>query len=374
MSRYFLTSESVTIGHPDKMCDYIADCILDEYLKQDSESRVACEVVAYKNNILVTGEITSNAKIDIETIVRNCIKEIGYDDETIAIDYRTCQVNIKIAEQSRDIANGVDYGGAGDQGIMYGFATDETPSYMPISIVYAHKLAKKLEQVRKENIIQGLKPDGKTQVTMEFDGDIPKRVECIVISAQHSKDVQMDKLRADIRQKVIYEVIDDKYIDSNTKIYINGAGRFEIGGPLADTGLTGRKIMVDTYGSIAKHGGGAFSGKDATKVDRSGAYMARYIAKNIVANKLAKKCEVQLSYVIGLKDAVAINIECFGTETIPLDKLIQIATNKFKISPKDIINNLKLKQPIYSRLSAYGHVGRDDIELEWEKVISIYDI
>lgn len=373
MSKYFLTSESVTIGHPDKMCDYIADCILDEYLKQDRESRVACEVVAYKNNILVTGEITSSAVVDIEGIVRKCIKDIGYDDETTGINYNTCEVNIKLEEQSVDIANGVDYGGAGDQGIMYGFATDETSNYMPITIVYAHKLAKRLELVRIENIIQGLKPDGKTQVTMEFENDIPKRVECIVISAQHEKGIEMDKLRAEIREKVIYEVIDSKYIDTNTKIYINGAGRFEIGGPLADTGLTGRKIMVDTYGGIAKHGGGAFSGKDATKVDRSGAYMARYIAKNVVANHLAKKCEVQLSYVIGLKDAVAINIDCFGTESIPLDKLIQIVTNKFRISPQEIISTLKLREPIYSKLSAYGHMGRDDLDLEWEKIIPIYE-
>lgn len=373
MSKYFLTSESVTIGHPDKMCDYIADCILDEYLKQDRESRVACEVVAYKNNILVTGEITSSAVVDIEGIVRKCIKDIGYDDETTGINYNTCEVNIKLEEQSVDIANGVDYGGAGDQGIMYGFATDETSNYMPITIVYAHKLAKRLELVRIENIIQGLKPDGKTQVTMEFENDIPKRVECIVISAQHEKGIEMDKLRAEIREKVIYEVIDSKYIDTNTKIYINGAGRFEIGGPLADTGLTGRKIMVDTYGGIAKHGGGAFSGKDATKVDRSGAYMARYIAKNVVANHLAKKCEVQLSYVIGLKDAVAINIDCFGTESIPLDKLIQIVTNKFRISPQEIISTLKLREPIYSKLSAYGHMGRDDLDLEWEEIIPIYE-
>ena len=373
MSKYFLTSESVTIGHPDKMCDYIADCILDEYLKQDRESRVACEVVAYKNNILVTGEITSSAVVDIEGIVRKCIKDIGYDDETTGINYNTCEVNIKLEEQSVDIANGVDYGGAGDQGIMYGFATDETSNYMPITIVYAHKLAKRLELVRIENIIQGLKPDGKTQVTMEFENDIPKRVECIVISAQHEKGIEMDKLRAEIREKVIYEVIDSKYIDTNTKIYINGAGRFEIGGPLADTGLTGRKIMVDTYGGIAKHGGGAFSGKDATKVDRSGAYMARYIAKNVVANHLAKKCEVQLSYVIGLKDAVAINIDCFGTESIPLDKLIQIVTNKFRISPQEIISTLKLREPIYSKLSAYGHMGRDELDLEWEEIIPIYE-
>lgn len=371
MSKQLLTSESVTIGHPDKMCDYIADCILDEYLKQDKYSKVACEVVAYKNNVLVTGEITSNANVDIENIVRNCIKDIGYDNENVGINYSNCKVDIVIQKQSNDIALGVDIGGAGDQGIMYGYATNETPSYMPQSTVWAHELAKRLEDVRKQNIVKGLKPDGKTQVTVEFENEAIKRVECIVVSTQHDASVDIDKLREDIFNQVIFNVIDKKYIDDNTKIYINPTGRFVIGGPLGDTGLTGRKIIIDTYGGIAKHGGGAFSGKDATKVDRSGAYMARHIAKNVVANNLADKCEIQLSYVIGIKNAVAINLECFGTEKISVDVIKERIQEKFVLTPMGIIDKFDMRRPIYSKLSVYGHMGRDDLDMPWEKIVEL---
>lgn len=371
MDKYFLTSESVTIGHPDKMCDYIADSILDEYLKQDKYSRVACEVIAYKNNVLVTGEITSNGNVDIEAVVRNCIKQIGYDNEDIGINYASCKIDIVIQQQSNDISLGVNNGGAGDQGIMYGYATNETASYMPQTIVWAHELAKQLEYVRKNNIVDNLKPDGKTQVTVEYEKNIVKRVECIVVSAQHNKEADVEKLKKDIMDKVILNVIDKKYIDNNTKIYINPTGRFVIGGPLGDTGLTGRKIIVDTYGGIAKHGGGAFSGKDATKVDRSGAYMARYIAKNVVANNLADKCEIQLSYVIGIPKAVAINIECFGTEKIDIQEIKERIYKSFDLTLSGIIDNFNLRQPIYSKLSAYGHMGRTDIDTEWEKIIQL---
>ncbi len=371
MSKYFLTSESVTIGHPDKMCDYIADSILDEYLRQDEYSKVACEVVAYKNNVLVTGQITSNANVDIEKIVRNCIKQIGYNDEFIGMNYANCNIDVVIQKQSADIALGVDIGGAGDQGIMYGYATNETKTFMPWSTLWAHELAKRLEFVRKNNIVKGLKPDGKTQVTLEFENNVLNRVECIVVSAQHDENMEIEKLRQDILSHVILNVIDKKYIDDNTKIYINPTGRFVIGGPLGDTGLTGRKIVIDTYGGIAKHGGGAFSGKDATKVDRSGAYMARYIAKNIVANKLADKCEIQLSYVIGIKNAVAININCFGTEKISIEKIKEKIEEKFDLTPLGIIEKFELRKPIYSKLSAYGHMGREDLDIPWEKIIEM---
>lgn len=371
MNKYFLTSESVTIGHPDKMCDYIADSILDEYLKQDEKSRVACEVMAYNNNVLVTGQITSSGVVDIENVVRKCIQNIGYDDESTGISYLTCNVSVDIQKQSNDISQGVDIGGAGDQGIMYGYATNETLSYMPITAWYAHQLAKRLEFVRKNNIVHGLRPDGKTQITMEFEDDIPKRAECIVVSAQHFEDLDIDCLRNEIKEEVIKNVIDSKYIDNNTKIYINPTGRFVIGGPLGDTGLTGRKIIVDTYGGIAKHGGGAFSGKDATKVDRSGAYMARYIAKNIVANKLADRCEIQIAYVIGIQSAASININCFGTEKVNIEKIYEIVDKNFDLTVSGIIHKLDLSKPIYSSLSVYGHFGRDDIELKWEEVVNL---
>ncbi len=373
MKKTFYTSESVTIGHPDKMCDYISDSILDELLKQDKYSKVACETVAYKNNILVTGEITTNAVVDIEKVVRNCVREIGYDNETIGINYENCKVDIVLSKQSQDIALGTNenVGGAGDQGMMFGYATNETEEYMPITLVLANKLAKRLEFVRKQNIVKGLKPDGKTQVTVEFEDNKIKRVDAIVIASQHDENTDINKLREDIKNEVICKVIDSSLIDNDTKIFINSTGRFVIGGPLGDVGLTGRKIIIDTYGGCAKHGGGAFSGKDSTKVDRSGAYMARFVAKNIVANKLADKCEIQIAYVIGVKQAVSINVNCFGTEKISIEEIENIIKNNFDFEPQNIIDRLQLRTPIFSKLSAYGHFGRTELDLPWEQIIDL---
>ena len=316
----FFTSESVTEGHPDKLCDFISDSILDAYLEKDENSRVACETVASKGEVIVTGEITSTAEnINIEEIVRNAIKKIGYDNANTDIDYRTCKIHVNMSKQSPDIALGTndEIGGAGDQGMMFGFACDETEEYMPLPISLAHKLAKKLTEVRKNEEINYLRPDGKTQVTVEYDGDKPVRIDTIVVSAQHNEDANLDTLRKDIKEKVIDLVVPQNMLDENTKYYINPTGRFAIGGPLGDSGLTGRKIIVDTYGGYSRHGGGAFSGKDATKVDRSASYMARFIAKNIVANGYAKKCEIQLSYAIGIAKPISIYVDTFGTATIP---------------------------------------------------------
>ena len=301
MNRYFFTSESVTPGHPDKLCDLISDAILDGFLRQDPNSRVAVETFASKNRITVAGQVSSNGVLNVEDIVRSTIKSIGYDDASLDIDYKTCIVDVNITKQSSDIALGVDVGGAGDQGMMFGYACDETEEYMPFAIYIAHKLSKRLYDVRVNNEISYLRPDGKTQVTVEYENDIPKRIETIVVSTQHNADVKMEFLKRDIIEKVIKPVIDSKYLDENTKYFINPTGRFVIGGPLGDTGLTGRKIIVDTYGGYSRHGGGAFSGKDATKVDRSAAYMMRHIAKNVVANGYAKKCELQVAYGIGMK-------------------------------------------------------------------------
>ena len=369
MEKYYFTSESVTEGHPDKLCDYISDTILDECLKQDKNSRVAVETFASKNQITIAGQITTNARLDIENIVRERIKEIGYDDENVDLDYRTCKVDINITKQSNDIAMGVDVGGAGDQGIMFGFACDETKNYMPFAIDVAHKLAERLTKVRKEMQIYYLRPDGKTQVTVEYQNGVPKRIETILISNQHKPEVDLETMKKDIIEKVINKVVDAKYIDENTKIYINPTGRFVIGGPLGDTGLTGRKIIVDTYGGYSRHGGGAFSGKDATKVDRSAAYMLRHIAKNIVANGLAKKCELQIAYAIGMEEPVSIYIDTFGTNTIPEEKIIEIVKNKFDLTPKGIIDYLNLQEPIYTKTTNYGHFGKE--YLPWEKVIKL---
>ena len=311
--RYFFTSESVTEGHPDKLCDYISDSILDECLKQDKNSRVAVETFASKDTIVIAGQITSNAKFDIENLAREKIQEIGYDNANTDMDYRTCNIILNITKQSSDIAMGVDTGGAGDQGIMFGYASNETESYMPYAINAAHKLAKQLTYVRKNNEISYLRPDGKTQVTVEYENDKPKRIETILISTQHLDNIDMKQLKADIINKVINKVIDKNMIDEDTKIYINPTGRFVIGGPLGDTGLTGRKIIVDTYGGYSRHGGGAFSGKDPSKVDRSATYMLRHIAKNIVANGYADKCEIQVSYAIGMKEPLSINVNTYGT-------------------------------------------------------------
>ena len=367
--KYYFTSESVTEGHPDKLCDLISDTILDKCLEQDKESRVAVETFASKNKITIAGQITTKAELDIENIVRNVIKEVGYHDAEIDIDYRTCDIDINITKQSSDIAMGVDDGGAGDQGIMFGYACDETEEYMPFAISLAHKLARKLTEVRKNGTIPYLKPDGKTQVTVEYEEYQPKRIETILISNQHEKDVDMEVLKKDIIEKVIKEVADSKYLDENTKYFVNPTGRFVIGGPLGDTGLTGRKIIVDTYGGYSRHGGGAFSGKDATKVDRSAAYMMRHIAKNVVANGLAKKCELQVAYGIGISKPISLYINTFGTNTIPDEEIIEKIQKQFDLTPKGIIEYLELKKPIYTKTTNYGHFGKK--ELPWEKIVKI---
>ena len=369
MKKYYFTSESVTEGHPDKICDNISDTILDECLKQDRESRVAVETFVSNNNVTIAGQITTKANINIEQIVREKLKEIGYDNEKTDIDYRTCKINIDITKQSPDIALGVDVGGAGDQGIMFGFACDETPNYMPYAIYMAHKLSKRLTDVRKQGIIPYLRPDGKTQVTIEYEDEKPKRIETILISTQHLESANLDQLKKDIIEKVINEEIPQNMMDENTKIYVNPTGRFVIGGPLGDTGLTGRKIIVDTYGGYARHGGGCFSGKDASKVDRSAAYMLRFIAKNIVANGIAKKCEIQVSYAIGMKEPLSIYVNTFGTGTKTDEEIVELIKQKFDLTPDGIINYLNLKEPIYEETTNYGHFGKEN--LPWEKIIKL---
>ena len=369
MKNYYFTSESVTEGHPDKLCDYISDSILDECLKQDKNSRVAIETFASGNNVIIAGQITSTARLKISELVREKIKEIGFDNENTDIDYRTCKIQVEITKQSPDIAMGVDTGGAGDQGIMFGYACSETEEYMPYAISMAHKLSKKLTDVRKTKDIPYLRPDGKTQVTVEYEDDLPKRIETILISTQHLDNISLDTLKRDITEKVINRVIPKNMIDENTKIYINPTGRFVIGGPLGDTGLTGRKIIVDTYGGYSRHGGGAFSGKDASKVDRSAAYMLRHIAKNIVANGYAKKCEIQVSYAIGMKEPLSIYVNTFGTSKISEEEIENLIKEKFDLTPEGIINYLDLKEPIYTKTTNYGHFGKE--ELPWEKVIKL---
>ena len=378
--KYLFTSESVTEGHPDKLCDYISDSVLDECLKQDKNSRVACETLASKGEIYITGEITSKANINIEQIARNAIKEIGYDNANLDIDYRTCKIIVNISKQSPDIAIGVDRSledkegesiqseGAGDQGIMFGFACDETNELMPLPICLAHKLAKKLSEVRKDKEIQGLRPDGKVQVTVEYDSGKPLRVDTVVLSTQHIDGIDLENLRKEVKEKIIFKIIPNNLLDENTKYYINPTGRFVIGGPLGDSGLTGRKIIVDTYGGYARHGGGAFSGKDPTKVDRSASYMARFLAKNIVANGYAKKCEIQLSYAIGVAKPVSIFVDTFGTETIPSSEIIKKLEN-FDLTPRGIIDYFDLQRPIYRLTTNYGHFGKEN--LPWEKVIKM---
>lgn len=369
MKNYYFTSESVTEGHPDKLCDYISDSILDECLKQDKNSRVAIETFVSANTVTIAGQITSTARLKIGELVREKIKEIGFDNENTDIDYRTCKIQAEITKQSPDIAMGVDTGGAGDQGLMFGYACDETKEYMPYAIEMAHKLSKKLTEVRKTGEIAYLRPDGKTQVTVEYENDKPKRIETILISTQHLDNISMEDLKRDIIEKVICTTIPKDMMDKDTKIYINPTGRFVIGGPLGDTGLTGRKIIVDTYGGYARHGGGAFSGKDASKVDRSAAYMLRHIAKNIVANGYAKKCEIQVAYAIGMKEPLSICVNTFGTSEKTEEELVKIIKGKFDLTPNGIIEYLGLKEPIYTRTTNYGHFGKEN--LPWEKIIKI---
>lgn len=376
MKRLF-TSESVTEGHPDKVCDLIADSILDAMIEQDPNSRVACEVCANNNFVLVMGEVTTNAKVDIEKIVRETIKEIGYTKEEYGFNYETCEIKIMLKKQSSDIAMGVNKSkeekegenlgeGAGDQGIIFGYACNETENYMPFPIYYAHKLAKKLAEVRKNGEIKYLRPDGKTQVTVEYgeDGKV-KRVDAIVISAQHDPDVEQERLKNDIIEKVIKTTIPAEFLDDQTRYFINPTGRFVIGGPAGDSGLTGRKIIVDTYGGYAPHGGGAFSGKDPTKVDRSAAYMARKIAKDIVKSGLADKCQIELAYAIGVAKPVSILVETFGTNKIPEEDIVKKINDEYDLTPKGIIRSLDLRKPIYKHTTNYGHLGKKG--LKWEE-------
>ena len=381
--RKLFTSESVTEGHPDKICDQISDAILDAILAQDSMARVACETVASKNLILVTGEITANAVVNYEQIVRNTLRKIGYTQPEYGIDAHNCRVMLEIVAQSHDIALGVDESlelrrsdlengivGAGDQGLMFGFACRETEELMPLPISLAHKLAKRLSTVRHDGTLAYLRPDGKTQVTVEYNElGAPIRVDTIVISTQHDEDVTQKQIGTDLKELVIDYVIDNSLIDDETIIFINPTGRFIVGGPMGDVGLTGRKIIVDTYGGYARHGGGAFSGKDATKVDRSAAYMARFIAKNIVANGLASKCEIQLSYAIGVAQPTSILVETFGTAHVPATELVRIINNNFKLDPEGIINMLNLRTPIFAKTATYGHFGSK--ELPWERIIKL---
>ena len=384
MEKRFYTAESVTEGHPDKICDQISDAILDELIKKDPNSRVACETCVTTGLVLVMGEITTTAYIDIPGVVRNTIKEIGYTDSTLGFDGNTCAVVTALDEQSPDIAMGVEQAlevkenglsedekmetGAGDQGMMYGYATNETEELMPYPITLAHKLAYRLSEVRKQGILNYLRPDGKTQVTVEYDeNDIPVRLENVVLSTQHNSDIPQDKIFSDIKKYVFDVVLDTKMVDEDTKFYVNPTGRFVVGGPHGDSGLTGRKIIVDTYGGYARHGGGAFSGKDCTKVDRSAAYVARYIAKNIVAAGLADKCEVQLSYAIGVAAPMSVGVETFGTGKVSNNRIIEIIRENFELQPTGIIEMLNLRQPIYKKTAAYGHFGRGNCGFPWEK-------
>lgn len=369
---HFFTSESVTEGHPDKICDTISDSILDDLIQQDSQSRVACETLVTTGLVLIAGEITSQGYCDFQKVVRKTVRDIGYTRAKYGFDYETCSVISSIHEQSPDIALGVDQSedheqGAGDQGLMFGYACHETEEFMPMPIMMAHKLVKRLTQVRKEKILHYLRPDGKSQVTIEYEGDVPKRIEAVVIAAQHNSKVGMNELREDIRKLVIENVLPPEMLDKNTKYFINGTGRFEQGGPLADTGLTGRKIIVDTYGGVGSHGGGCFSGKDPSKVDRSGSYMARYIAKNLVAADLADRLEVQLAYAIGIPFPVSVMVDTFGTGRIPEDRIKNLIRDHFELRPKKMIAVLDLLRPIYKKTAAYGHFGRDDKDFTWER-------
>lgn len=370
--KHFFTSESVTEGHPDKICDQISDAILDDLIRQDPKSRVACEAMVTTGLVFIAGEITSEGYCEFQKIVRETVKELGYTDARYGFDYETCAVISSIHDQSPDIAIGVDQTteheqGAGDQGLMFGYACNETEEFMPMPIMVAHKLVKRLAKVRKDKSLNYLRPDGKSQVTIEYEGNNPRRIDGIVIAAQHHPDVQMSVLREDIENVVIREVISPQLLDKDTKIYINETGRFEQGGPLADTGLTGRKIIVDTYGGVGSHGGGCFSGKDPSKVDRSGSYMARHIAKNVVAAGMADKLEVQIAYAIGVANPVSIMVDSFGTAKISEDRIKELIVSHFDLSPRGMIKTLNLLRPIYKKTACYGHFGRNDEEFTWEK-------
>ena len=388
MKKVLFTSESVTEGHPDKICDQVSDAILDEILKVDPVARVACETLTTTGIVMVVGEITTSQYVDIQSIVRNVLKEIGYTRAKFGFDASTCSVVTSINEQSRDIALGVDSAleykngnedkynsvGAGDQGMMFGYACTETDEFMPLPITLAHKLSKRLSYVRKNDILGYLRPDGKSQVTVEYIDGVPSRIEAIVVSTQHSPSVKLEQIQKDIKEFVIDEVIPEYLIDENTKIYVNPTGRFEIGGPMGDSGLTGRKLIVDTYGGFGRHGGGAFSGKDPTKVDRSATYMARYIAKNIVASGICEKLEIGISYAIGVAKPLSIYVDTFGTGKISDDRIIEIINKVFDLRPAAIIDTLDLRRPIYRQIAAYGHFGRNDLDLPWEKLDKIEDI
>ena len=389
MSKRLFTSESVTEGHPDKICDQISDAILDEILKKDPMARVACETTCTTGIISIMDEITTSCYVDFPKVARQVVLDIGYDRAKYGFDGTTCAVVTAIDEQSPDIAQVVNDGyenreqggndnenstGAGDQGMMFGYACDETPEFMPMPISLAHKMAKKLTQVRKDGILDYLRPDGKTQVTVEYDDDKPVRVDAVVVSSQHSPDVDIQKLREDIKREVILTTVPAELIDENTKFYINPTGRFVVGGPNGDSGLTGRKLIVDTYGGYARHGGGAFSGKDPTKVDRSAAYASRWVAKNVVAAGLAKKCEVQLAYAIGVAHPVSIMVDTFGTATVDEDKIEQAIEKVFDLRPHAIIKQLDLRKPIYKNLAAYGHMGREDLGVSWEKLDKVEEL
>lgn len=377
LNKQFFTSESVTEGHPDKICDQISDAVLDAILAQDPDARVACETCCTTGMVMIMGEISTSCYVDIPSIARNVVLDIGYDRAKYGFDGTTCSVLTSIDEQSKDIALGVDHSletkeggeennGAGDQGMMFGYACDETPEYMPLPISLAHRLARRLTEVRKNGTLDYLRPDGKTQVTVEYENDRPTRVDTIVISTQHSDTVALETIREDLKKHVIDEIVDAALMDDETKIYINPTGRFVIGGPQGDSGLTGRKIIVDTYGGMARHGGGAFSGKDPTKVDRSAAYAARYVAKNIVAAGLAQKCEIQLAYAIGVAQPVSILADTFGTGILSDEEIADIVRKEFDLRPTAIINTLELRKPIYRSLAAYGHFGREDLQVKWE--------
>jgi S-adenosylmethionine synthetase len=364
--RQIFTSESVTEGHPDKIADQISDAVLDAVLKDDPNGRVACEVLVTTGTCIVAGEITTKTYVDVPRVARGTIEEVGYTDATFGFDCHTCGVHNLIQSQSPDISMGVDTGGAGDQGMMFGYACDETPELMPLPIMMAHKLVRRLSDARRQGVLNFLRPDGKSQVSVEYAGSTPKRLEAVVISTQHSPDVSTEELRREVKKHIIDAVVPSGMVDSQTKFHINPTGRFVVGGPHGDTGLTGRKIIVDTYGGMGRHGGGAFSGKDPTKVDRSACYMARYIAKNIVASGLATRCEVQLAYAIGVAEPVSVRVDTFGTGTVPDFRLSELVRTNFKLTPGAIIDTLKLRRPIYRKTAAFGHFGRTEDTFSWE--------